>query len=155
MFLAEHPQALWVKTVAECLEQLREVWDEVHLDHDLGGKTFVDTSSEDSGMQVIRWLCQEPRVHLRETAFLVHTHNAAAGLLMVLEMRRSGYQAEFRPFALDLVRLLSHNESPETAIAATTPCPTHRRTTFRWLGWMSTCWGFLRHQRPDSLPEKE
>ena len=60
-FLTENPQAVWVQTVAECLVQLVENWDEVHLDHDLGGKTFVDINEIDCGMEVIRWLCKEPR----------------------------------------------------------------------------------------------
>ena len=109
-FLEEYPQAIWVTTVAECVVRLDQPWDEVHLDHDLGGKKFVDSQDQDCGMEVIRWLCKEPRNHLKDCRFFVHTHHTAAGLLMVLQMRRHGYQAEFRPFGLDLVRLLAHNE---------------------------------------------
>lgn len=109
-FLSDHPQAIWVTNVPDCLARLAEPWDEVHLDHDLGGKTFVDSANTDCGMEVIRWLCKEPREHLRAVSFFVHTHNVAAGLLMVLQMRRGGYRAEFRPFGLDLKRLLAHNE---------------------------------------------
>lgn len=96
--------------VPDCLARLGERWDEVHLDHDLGGKTFVDSADTDCGMEVIRWLCKESREHLRDVSFFVHTHNVAAGLLMVLQMRSGGYRAEFRPFGLDLERLLAHNE---------------------------------------------
>ena len=110
IFLKENPQAVWVTTVAECLARLDQPWDEVHLDHDLGGKTFVDSTDQDCGMEVIRWLCKEPRTHLKDSRFFVHTHHAAAGLLMVLQMRGYGYKAEFRPFGLDLARLLAHNE---------------------------------------------
>jgi hypothetical protein len=110
-FLSENPQAVWVQTVAECLEQLVERWDEVHLDHDLGGKTFVDVNESDCGMEVIRWLCREPRDHLREARFCIHTHNSIAGLLMVLQMRSSGYRAEFRPFGIDPARLLPNGEN--------------------------------------------
>jgi hypothetical protein len=110
-FLSRHPQAVWIKTVGECLELLVESWDEVHLDHDLGGRTFVDVSETDCGMEVIRWLCREERDHLRTTRFFVHTHNSVAGLLMVLQMRTSGYRAEFRPFGLDLEQILAHNEA--------------------------------------------
>lgn len=100
-FLERHPEAVWVETVEECLLRLAEAWDEVHLDHDLGGKKFVDTNQVDCGMEVIRWLCKEPRSHLRETFFYIHTHNTFAGLLMVLQMRESGYKAEFRPFGFE------------------------------------------------------
>jgi hypothetical protein len=106
-FLIENPQAVWVQTVQECLSRIVENWDEVHLDHDLGGKTFVDTNENDCGMEVIRWLCGQPRDHLRQTLFYVHTHNSLAGLLMVLQMRSSGYKAEFRPFGVDPARLLA------------------------------------------------
>jgi hypothetical protein len=112
-FLGRNPQAVWVQTVCECLELLVETWDEVHLDHDLGGKTYVDVNDIDCGMEVIRWLCTEPREHLRTTRFFVHTHNSVAGLLMVLQMRSSGYRAEFRPFGFDLALILAHNEPDE------------------------------------------
>lgn len=118
-FLKDHPRAVWVTTVPQCIERLAEPWDEVHLDHDLGGKRFVDSGDVDCGMEVTRWLCKEPRPHLQAARFFVHTHNSTAGLLMVLLMHRRGYQAEFRPFGLDLERLLAHNEpGQETADGA-------------------------------------
>jgi hypothetical protein len=112
IFLKENPHAIWVTTVAECLSRLNESWEEVHLDHDLGGQTFVDSHAEDCGMEVIRWLCKEPHAHLKECHFVVHTHHAMAGLLMVLQMRGFGYLAELRPFGFDLARQLAHNEPP-------------------------------------------
>ncbi len=109
-FLGDHPEAIWVRTAAECIDRLSEIWDEVHLDHDLGGKTHVDMSDEDCGMEVIRWLCREFRPHLAQTTFLVHTHNLLASLFMVLQMRDGGYRAEFRPFGDDLASLLRNEE---------------------------------------------
>jgi hypothetical protein len=116
-FLIDNPQAVWVQTVAECLERLTEHWHEVHLDHDLGGKTFVDVNETDCGMEVIRWLCREPREHLREARFFIHTHNMIAGMLMVMQMRQTGYWAEFRPFGLDPVLLLRQDEDEESLAA--------------------------------------
>src|SRR5262249_41524299 len=104
------PQAVWVETVVECVSRLEECWDEVHLDHDLGGNQFVEVENADCGMEVIRWLCKEPRDHLRPTQFFVHTHNLVAGLLMVMQMRSAGFIAEFRPFGQDLAKVLAHNE---------------------------------------------
>lgn len=123
VFLKDHPQAVWVTTVPECLTMLAEPWDEVHLDHDLGGRTFVDSSETDCGMEVIRWLCKEPRPHLKGTSFFVHTHNTAAALLMVLLMRGSGYKAEFRPFGHDLETLLAHNETGSSSGQEAGVCP--------------------------------
>jgi hypothetical protein len=117
-FLKQVPAAVWVQSVAECLPRMLEAWDEIHLDHDLGGEILVDTNRADSGMEVIRWLCKEPRPHLRETRFFVHTHNFVAGLLMVLQMRESGYEAELRPFGYDLATAL---ENPPSEILGPTP----------------------------------
>ena len=47
------------------------------------------------------------------TQFFVHTHNMVAGLLMVLQMRSSGFKAEFQPFGQDLARVLAHDEPEE------------------------------------------
>jgi hypothetical protein len=116
-FLGRHPEAVWVQTVEECLEQMLEGWEEIHLDHDLGGKQYVDVNQTDCGMEVIRWLCKEPRDHLKKTRFLVHTHNSVAGLMMVLQMRVSGYYAEFRPFGFDLAEILAHNEEDASSAA--------------------------------------
>ena len=70
VFLKDNPQAVWVTTVPDCLARLAEPWDEVHLDHDLGGKMFVDSADTDCGMEVIRWLCKEPRAHLKDSLLL-------------------------------------------------------------------------------------
>jgi hypothetical protein len=141
-FVKQYPQAIWVTTVTECLARLEEPWEEVHLDHDLGGKIFVDTEADDCGMEVIRWLCKEPRRHLRETAFVVHTHNAAAGLLMILQMRTGGYRAEFRPFGVDLAELLEHDEAVQ-------PSHPSREPAAGWKGWLNARWPFARARTPD------
>ncbi len=126
-FLRDRPSAVWVTTVANCLARLDESWDEVHLDHDLGGRTDVEMHVADCGMEVVRWLCRESRTHLAHTQFIVHTHNFMAGLFMVLRMRERGYMAEFRPFGDDLARLLRHDDpEPPAAIA---PEPEPERST--------------------------
>jgi len=145
-FLSENPQAIWVETVAECLTRLAENWDEVHLDHDLGGQTFVDTNENDCGMEVIRWMCKEPRDHLQQTLFFVHTHNSVAGLLMVLQMRASGYKAEFRPFGLDLARLLAHDETAPEGGTETRILPATRLR--RGLAWLRS-WRGQRKAAPE------
>ncbi len=109
-------------------------WDEVHLDHDLGGRQGVAVDDVDCGMEVIRWLCKEPREHLRPTRFFVHTHNLVAGLLMVLQMRSSGFTAEFQPFGQDLARVLAHNE-PADDHAEAAGVLAHR--LHRGLAWAS------------------
>jgi hypothetical protein len=102
VFLELNPEAVWVQTTRECIARLADPWEEVHLDHDLGGEHFVDMSRTDCGMEVVRWLCRELRPHLSEAKFIIHSHNFAAALMMVLLMRDTGYVAEFHPFGFNL-----------------------------------------------------
>lgn len=97
-FLAWNPGSVWVETAVDCLERLAEPWDEVHLDHDLGGETFVGHEREDCGMAVVRWLCDEPRPHLWGTQFVVHSHNSGAACTMVFHLQTMGYHVQERPF---------------------------------------------------------
>lgn len=97
-FAVEHPQAIWVRTASACVAQLEGPWDEVHLDHDLEGRTFVDSSRDDCGMAVVRWLTEEPRPHLRRTTFVIHTHNPHASCAMAFRLEASGYRVLIRPF---------------------------------------------------------
>jgi len=97
-FLMMYPDAVWVETVEDCLIQLEQTWDEVHLDHDLGGERYVDFEREDCGMQIVRWLCLIPRPHLKGTKFYVHSHNPSAATMMVMQMHGAGFHVEGRSF---------------------------------------------------------
>jgi O-antigen ligase len=97
-FLESHPDAVWVRDARGCIDRLAEPWDEVHLDHDLGGRTHVDMDSDDCGMEVVRWLRGAPRPHLKGTRFVVHSRNANAACVMVLHLEEAGYPAVARPF---------------------------------------------------------
>jgi CheY-like chemotaxis protein len=51
------PYANTVETSMECIEQLeKESFQVVMLDHDLGGQVFVNSNSEDTVMEVVRWI---------------------------------------------------------------------------------------------------
>jgi hypothetical protein len=102
VFLAANPHAVWVQTVAECLAHLEQPWDEVHLDHDLGGEQFVDPHRDDCGMEVVRWICLHDRPHLAPARFLVHSHNPAAAAMMGMQMALSGFRVEVRPFGAEV-----------------------------------------------------
>jgi len=97
-FHMEVPHAVWVSTAAECLEKLKEYWDEIHLEHDLGGEILVDCARQDCGMEIVRTLSLEPHPHLKSTYFYVHSHNGSASEMMVMQLRAAGYQVEARPF---------------------------------------------------------
>jgi hypothetical protein len=134
VFLEQAPEAVWVTTVTECITLLGDPWDEVHLDHDLAGETWVDVNRDDTGMEVIRWICKEPRHHLKKTRFFVHTHNLPAGLLMVLQMRDAGYAAEFRPFGHNLEKMLEGEKQPAAQVGAIANVAPKKRG--RWLSWI-------------------
>ena len=99
-FLAVYPDAVWVETASACIDHLVQPWDEIHLDHDLNGEQFVDFGRDDCGMAVIRWLEAEPRLHLREARFIIHSHNAVAAYLMTLQLKNLGLQAVASPFGM-------------------------------------------------------
>jgi hypothetical protein len=97
-FLTERPHAVWVQTAEQCLAHLTEPWDEVHLDHDLGGEVFVDHERDDCGMAVVRWLCAQPQPHLQATQFFIHTHNPNAACVMTLHLQVMGFDVRVCPF---------------------------------------------------------
>jgi hypothetical protein len=103
-FLAEYPDAVWVRTAEDWIAHLAEPWDEVHLDHDLGGDVFVDCERDDCEMAIVRWLCVQPRAHLVKTRFFVHTYNLNAACLMVLHLEVMGYEVQVRPFGAALAQ---------------------------------------------------
>ena len=124
VFLQWNPGATWIQTAEECVAKLAELWDEVYLDHDLGGEQFVDVERPDCGMEVVRWLCKEPRSHLIATKFIIHSHNLAAAMMMVLLMRETGYNSEFLPFgfSLEMEPLSTPNQS-ETDVGGNSIVP--------------------------------
>ncbi|HKM54715.1 MAG TPA: cyclic-phosphate processing receiver domain-containing protein [Isosphaeraceae bacterium] len=129
VFLNRHPDAVWVLTAKECISQLAKEWDQVHLDHDLGGEIYVDPLREDCGMEVVRWLCASEQDQLRETWFIIHSHNFEAASDMVKHLRESGYHAVYRPFGVELLGRLQdpQPQSPAAAPACRPPGPSEDR----------------------------
>ncbi|MBS1913157.1 MAG: response regulator [Bacteroidetes bacterium] len=85
-----------VETALECIERLGERdYDLVMLDHDLGGEIFVDSSREDTGMEVVRWLRENRGAH---GAFIVHTMNPVAAAGMYFDLTAQGYTVLQTPF---------------------------------------------------------
>jgi hypothetical protein len=75
-FLREFPGSTIVRSAEEAKSLLAlQDWDEVWLDHDLGGERFVDPARPDSGSEVVRWIL---KVSPPVKRFIVHTCNEAA-----------------------------------------------------------------------------
>jgi hypothetical protein len=61
---------------------------------------LVDHERFDCGMAIVRWLCEEPRPHLWDTRFIIHTYNPNAACMMVLHLQVMGYNVQARPFGV-------------------------------------------------------
>ena len=91
-------RTVWVTTAKETINVLKEYSghiDEVHLDHDLGGETYVDFRNENCGMEVIRWfehLSPEESKRYEEIKFTIHSWNIAAARIMVERLCKLGYK---------------------------------------------------------------
>ena len=89
-------ELLTVETAAECIVRLGEArFDLVLLDHDLGGETFVESSRDDCGMEVVRWLRANGGEH---GAFIVHTMNTIAAAAMYIDLNAMGHRVMQAPF---------------------------------------------------------
>ena len=99
-FLAAHPGAMWVQTVEQCSACCSSRGTRSISITTWAGKCWSITSGPDCGMAVVRWLCEEPRPHLRDTRFVIHTHNPNAACMMVLHLQVMGFQVQASPFGV-------------------------------------------------------
>lgn len=97
-FKKDVPEAITVETVKECIEELKtETWDWVFLDHDLGGETYVKSSSKKCGMEVVRWILKNQNI-VSVKRFIVHSHNVDAGKEMKAKLSEQKFNVEYIPF---------------------------------------------------------
>lgn len=95
-----------VCTVKECIKMLSNEgpWDVVSLDHDLDYEEFVPSLLPNTGMEVVRWLCEnidymrmvnygrdEVEERLLWFRIIIHTSNKAAAFRMETRLRDAGY----------------------------------------------------------------
>lgn len=95
-FQAMYPTATIVKTAQEAIEKLQsQSWNQASLDHDLNGESFVDSSRDDCGMEVVRWIvANKPMIE----QIIVHTANRKASELMYDALMQAGYDTVRVPF---------------------------------------------------------
>jgi hypothetical protein len=90
-----------VTTVAECIRALTNgtKWDEVHLDHDLQNRVYVDPSDPESGSEVVRFIIANQDKIPQNIRFTIHSWNSNAAVPhMVKPLRKTGYIATYQPF---------------------------------------------------------
>ena len=99
-FRSNFPSATIVNDADSCIEQLKsQAWDQVFLDHDLGGATYQDQSEKNSGSEVVRWILQnKPEVGL----FICHSLNAPARENMFHSLKGAGFPVGKIPFGSSL-----------------------------------------------------
>ena len=75
-------EIIHVETAEDCIAELEKITDVkdkfqlILLDHDLGGEVYVDTSREDTGSEVARWINNNPE-KIHGTFIITHTFNPA------------------------------------------------------------------------------
>lgn len=91
--------AVRAETADECIHLIRDSIkiDWLFLDHDLGGEAYVNSTREDCGMEVVRFLCAD---NLTKTIsnIVVHSHNTVAALEMYNKLKDAGYNVKLVPF---------------------------------------------------------
>ena len=94
-----------VETATECINTISHMIDRdtviqtLFLDHDLGGQHFQDSSEQNCGMEVVRWL----EAHFIEAyieQIIVHSHNIKAAEIMVDKLAQVGYNVMYVPFRI-------------------------------------------------------
>lgn len=100
-FRSNFPCATIVDKADQCigiLEDAKEPWDLVFLDHDLDGQAFVDPSEHNTGSEVVRWVkANKPEIK----KIIIHSLNKEVAHIMALDLLASEYNAQAIPF-LDL-----------------------------------------------------
>jgi len=93
------PEIQHIETTAEglltILRTRTEPIDTLFLDHDLGGKVFVDSKRPDCGMEIVRYLVAH-QMDIR--LIVVHTHNFRAAKRMSFDLMEAGYRVHRQEF---------------------------------------------------------
>lgn len=73
----------WVEHAQECIDLIiKNNYDLIFLDHDLGGQTMVDSTHEDCGSRVSDFLEKNPEIRNKQGTIIVHSFNRVAGPIM-------------------------------------------------------------------------
>jgi CheY-like chemotaxis protein len=87
----------YVTTAAEAIRWLDEdEFDLVFLDHDLGGKVYVDTNEKNTGSEVVRHMTQP--TYVKSPVVIIHSLNTPAAKSMEHALAYEGYEVHRIPF---------------------------------------------------------
>lgn len=95
-FRSKVPYATIVDNANDCIEQLKKQrWDEVFLDHDLGGEIYQDPNEKNSGSEVVRFIVDNGPIIGK---IVVHSMNQPARNKMARDLIDAGYSTRAIPF---------------------------------------------------------
>lgn len=88
-----------LESAKTCIDMIRESEkiNELWLDHDLGGLTYVDSNLEECGMEVVRFLSLNDYSKNINKVF-IHSMNGTANRVMFEDLKKHGYNAILYPF---------------------------------------------------------
>ncbi len=101
---------IWAKTYVEAQTTLwnyRHELTRVHLEHDLGEQPYMNTASEESGMEIVRFLERIAKNYapefqaLQDVRFIIHSYNEHAAPIMVERLLNIGLNVEWIPFGTE------------------------------------------------------
>ena len=88
-------------------ESAKAPFDLLLLDHDLGGRMFVDSNEEDTGAAFVRRLPDAPE---NPPDVVIHSYNADGAQNMLATLREKQYRRSiYIPFGNSTLRLLNPN----------------------------------------------
>jgi hypothetical protein len=100
----DRDSTIWCRTAEEAMITLNDYagsLTSVYLDSSLIETEYSDIRSENSGMEVVRYLEKAPaklKIDLKSCTFTVHTWDKAAGVKMFIRLFKAGYNVKYRPF---------------------------------------------------------
>ncbi len=102
-------KTIWCKSYLEgqvTVWNYRDVLTHAHIEHDLGENAYMNTRSEESGMELVRYLENLNKHYvpefqeLKKIKWTIHTHNDHAGPIMFDRMEKIGLDVEWIPFGM-------------------------------------------------------
>lgn len=96
-FIREIPWADCVFCAQDCIDYLKdnENLTALFLDHDLGGKVYVEENEKNTGSEVVRYLIDNPK---KIEWIIIHTLNFPASLNMESKLQQFNYDVIKIPF---------------------------------------------------------
>lgn len=106
----DRSNTIWAKTYTEAQTTLwvyRDELTEVRMEHDLSGISYMNTRSEESGMEIVRYL-EKLSVHYdnvfpayQKIKWVIHSYNDHASPTMIERMRKIGLKVDWVPFGTE------------------------------------------------------